>query len=574
MSLPPKEKIKISELNKNKSLIKIPKIKNPFNDPKTNRHIRESNWNNRFIYSKIPNYDSFKDKNVLCNKKYINFINYRKIDNYLSSKSPKNYLLNQTNIDTTNINQKYSNQLLFLNKTRIQTFSAKDKNYSFISKNYLSPLSNNNIDNNNQSLINLKKLWDELEILKPYRNYFNYIYKELETEYKEEIYQKEIQELNRVKLNIKSLKYYIGLRLEIIQEIKELNEKLGKELLNKNNNAKEILLNEISNKIILLREQTINVCQSMKKLKEIIFTINNLDKYDFDILSKKFKFDKNYLIKMKSELNFLKEGFSKYYFNIENDQTPFLLKASDKTKITKEDYFIRVIPLNNEIKNSIIDCIFYIHQELIAYQNIHFNKKDFRRISPIRRKDNEFISNANEALDKQTHRMCITDREKKNKLNGIENDKKAFTYIGNYTGDDKKSKNDLFEKSKNNNKINVNNNNSSNIHNNLMKNINENNKTLIEEDIYENLNQKKENYDKDQIIIDNVIGNEEKKNLNIINKNQTPITNEKKKENQNENNNINITKSNINKSPLNSFNDGNSKLNNNIIENQLLNNTK
>ena len=570
MSLPPKEKIKIPQLNKNKSLIKIPKVKNPFNDPKTKRDIRESNWNNRFIYSKIPNYDSFKDKNVLCNKKYINFINYRKIDNYLSSKSPKNYLLNQTNIDSSNISQKDSNQLFFLNKTRIQTFSAKDKNYSFISKNYLSPLSINNIDYNNQSLINLNKLWDELEILKPYRNYFNYIYKELETEYKEELYQKEIQELNRVKLNIKSLKYYIGLRLEIIQEIKELNEKLGKELLNKNNNAKEILLNEISNKIILLREQTINVCQTMKKLKEIIFTINNLDKYDFDILSKKFKFDKNYLIKMKSELNFLREGFSKYYFNIENDQTPFLLKASDKTKITKEDYFIRVIPLNNEVKNSIIDCIFYIHQELIAYQNINFNKKDFRRISPIRRKGNEFISNAHETFDMQTHRECMTDREKQNKLNGIENDMKKYTPIESYTRDDKKTKNDLYEKNKHKNIININNNNSSNIHNNLMKNINENNKALIEEDIYESLNKKKENYDKDQIATDNIIGNEEKNNLNIIDKNKSSIINEKKEEIQNDN--INIT--NINKSPLTSFDDGNNKLNNNIIENQLLNTTK
>ena len=37
---------------------------NPFNS--VNR-LREKMWNDRFIYDKIPNYDSFKDKNVLIN---------------------------------------------------------------------------------------------------------------------------------------------------------------------------------------------------------------------------------------------------------------------------------------------------------------------------------------------------------------------------------------------------------------------------------------------------------------------------------------------------------------------------
>ena len=71
-------------------------------------------------------------------------------------------------------------------------------------------------------------------------------------------------------------------------EIKDLNNKLEQELLNKNNNAKEVILNQISDKIISLREHTIRICKNMRKLKFFIFSINTLGKYDLDIISKNF----------------------------------------------------------------------------------------------------------------------------------------------------------------------------------------------------------------------------------------------------------------------------------------------
>ena len=544
-----KEKIKNQHFsNKTKSLIKTHKIKLPLKDISITKSLRESKWNNRFIYNKIPNYDSFKDKNVFYNRKFKTFNIYKKIYPYLNTKSPRNNSLSQINNDNSVIKkEKYNRPTLSSNK---KTIYAKDKNFSFISKNSFSPLAKHCIDIDNPSLIYLKKLWDELEVLKPYRNFFNYIYKELDSEYKEELYQKEIQELNKVKINIKTLKYHIALRRELIQEIKNLNEQLGKELMNKNNNSKELLLNEISNKIINLREQTIKVCQSMKKLKESLFTINNLGKYDLDLLSKKFQFDKNYIIKMKSELNFLREGFSKYYFNIENDQTPFLLKASDKSKINKEDYFIRVIPLNDELKNEIIDCIFYIHQELIAYQSINLNRKNFRCISPIKlkvgkiKKTNEDISSS--YYDKEN----LSERDKTVKINGIDNNNLSYQGIESYN----KTKDDDFEKKRKANGYNT----SFYFHNKLKKNVQDKIKSLIEEDTYENA-KKKENYEKDQSYIN--IGSESK---NYFDKNQSSIIiNEKK--NQNDSSEINI------KSPFKPTEDDKIKSNNKIIENQILN---
>ena len=551
-----KEKIKSKHFSsKNKTLIKTNKIRLPLKDSRIAKSMRESKWNNRFIYSKIPNYDALKDKNVIYSKNFSNYFNFKKIDHYLNSKSTKNYSLNQTNLE--NIGSKKENYYSPKNEMNKKNMSARNT-FSLGSKNYLSPIQKHCINIDNPSLINLKKLWDELEVLKPYRNYFNYIYKELETEYKEELYQKEIQELNKVKINIKALKYHIALRLEIIEEIKLLNDKLGKELLNKNNNSKELLLNQISDKIIILREQTIKVCQSMKKLKECLFTINNLDKYDLDLISKKYKFDKNYIIKMKSELNFLKEGFTKYYFNIENDQTPFLLKASDKNQINKQDYFIRVIPINDEVKKEIIDCIFYVHQEFIAYQTINYHKKDFKRISPIRMKEGDLNHNIKKQNNNEDANTTIsnpgwfTDREKKIKINGLDINNKNNKTIEGYI------KNDIFE---NNQKLNGNNTNI-NIHNNVRKNMNEKIRALIEEDdTYPNLN-KKENYDKDQFASDNYIGNESK---TYMDKNQSSIIiKEKKNENESKVVNNNIF-------PFTTTEEENIKTNNKITDNQIIN---
>lgn len=52
--------IQNNALNKNVHIKKIKRVKSV-------NAIREKNWDDRFIYNKIPQYNSFKDKNVLIN---------------------------------------------------------------------------------------------------------------------------------------------------------------------------------------------------------------------------------------------------------------------------------------------------------------------------------------------------------------------------------------------------------------------------------------------------------------------------------------------------------------------------
>ncbi len=415
------------------------KFRKKYKRVKSVNAIREKQWDDRFIYDKIPNYDSSNDKNVLINIKSKCNSSRKKLGkinrgNPLSFKDNSLYLYRPLSNKTTilypmkngknviktisakarDLNFKANNASVNADSfKKLMVLESNIKNLDLHNLNINSSDKNNNNNFSNINLINLNniiKLWDELYVINNYRKLFCVIYKELDDEDKEELYQKETNELISLKNDIFTLKKNIEQRLSTINEIYELNTQLNTEIINNENKSNDNIINEISNKIQQLREHTVKVCKSMKKLKLELFVVKNLDKYDIKIIAEKFNFDQNYLIKMKGELNFLRDGFAKYYFNINNDQTPFLLKASEPSKIGNDkDPFVHIIPLNKELKKEINECSYYIYQELIAYQNEKYNNKILRCISPLKR---IILKNNEEDL-----KLINGKEEKENKLN-------------------------------------------------------------------------------------------------------------------------------------------------------------
>ena len=395
---------------------------------------KEQGWNNRFTNYKIPNYDSFKDKNVKLYTKILynpnNNINkkFHIVKNYSSQNIPQfpiknnnnylqrsksndcfNYLINNDNkarkIKIKNLSARNGNftQLQIINNPSITIYNNKT--------NLNSPNSNLEIDFSrfDDNFKELFKKWDELYVSLKYRKSFYFLYNE--TDNKENFFLEENEELSKMISLINSLKNNINLRINILSELFYLNQCLSKVLLNNNKNEKEKILNMISKKIEKMREYTVNICINMKKIKKIIFKVDMLQKYDLNLISEKYGFDKNYLLKMKQELNFLKNGFIKYFFNIQEDQTPFLLKCSETNK-NKKDSMIRIVPLNNEQQKIIMKCLFYIYQELIAYQNIRKTKNNSRSISPL--KQNIYITKFESNKISKEDEKIKTNKDKKN----------------------------------------------------------------------------------------------------------------------------------------------------------------
>ena len=292
----------------------------------------------------------------------------------------------------------------------------------------------NNSTDNNINYENLKnipsyselcEIWNDFDVLESYRNLFYMVLNKLNEEEKEELCNKEIKELNDLKNHINSLLKEIQTRKKILNQLNQLNKSLEEIILSEEKIIDEDILRKVSDNITNLRIHSVNIVHRMKKIKAEIAQGCLFGKYDINLIALKFGFDKNYIVKMKEEMKFLKEGYIRHYFNISNDMTPFLLKASEQNSNTNgepNEPNMRVVPISNELKDNIKQCNYYIYQELIYLQNNKtHNIISGKRFGSFDYKDtNKYSSKKNEINLKATNFKDINQNDNYNKSNIIQ----------------------------------------------------------------------------------------------------------------------------------------------------------
>ncbi len=369
--------------------------------PKDTRRIQlisnPKHFNKRYINPQKYGFYRLRSKDDINQKK----INDTNTNTNKNKNSTKDSTLNKTiylQNSYIKMNRRRTNEILnnFSMNKRIGfmtgSFTSKNKSYIpnfVINKEQGDDIRNTSMTNtiyDDKRIRNIINLWNELEVMEPFRNYFLFIYKELDVEEQRIFYQNEINELIQLKNDIKSLTFNIELRIGFIKILSELNNELNQEInLNKNKNVDKFVINEMIKKLKDLTMQTVNIVKYMQKIKSVINLAPNLGKYNIDIIAQKFNFDKNYIIKMKLETNFLNEGNAKKIFNIKNDQSPFFIKIKTKDNNSNDNKTNYNISLDDKVINDIKECNYYIYKELIAYENEQFEKNRFRIISPIRK---------------------------------------------------------------------------------------------------------------------------------------------------------------------------------------------
>jgi hypothetical protein len=358
---------------------------------------------NRFIYNKFLNKIKIKNLSISTIKK----------KNQSNSKCKINHSNDFNkfkNANTKNYSQNYANKKKITFNNRIFTRIYREENKKVNNHVSLMTVKNENktIYKNKKDDISYKEilnLWDKLFIDITYRKIFNELLSKLEQEDKNKLILNEYNELNDLLNELHVLLYNIKLRKEIINKLQQINKDLKLIFNSERKEPNNFLVKNMSNYIEKLRKATINICFAMKKIKNKVMNGNLTEKYNIDIISQNYNFDKNYLIKMKEEMKFLREGNARFFFKISEDRSPFLIKASEEDENSKNDPFICIVPMNEVIKLKIEKCNYIIYQELIAYQNKDLNNNIYRPISPPNNHNKDLLAGSKSLIEKKNKIM-------------------------------------------------------------------------------------------------------------------------------------------------------------------------
>jgi len=417
----------------------------------TNSNFRrlENKWNERFFIEKIPNYDSFRDKNFLN----LNLIKekLRKEEMQLKGfrKKIKKSKTNSSHITLESRPIKTLNTPLLISNTeneKIDLFSLKFNNNipltingnnntirtEYNQQNILNRMYTNLYDlktnkteqktrilrmNNSfqEEMNELKDSWKSLGVTTEYQiNFWKLLSKYTNKEIIDRYISYEKKDLIQLKTEIEKLKKEIQKRENDLDKLRKIdivykeNENMynyyknnesneeNEEKLNKYKDNKIIIENDIENLLKSLRLHTINTVCLFSKFRNQYNYYFTSGKIDINQMSNENKFDYTYLAKVKSDTNFLIDTslVSLYNFsNFEND--PFFLSLL-KTTEGNDEY--KYLTATEDTLNTINQCMYIIDQEEMIYK---INQKKFEETKPTFVKINQNLFATN--LKKEIH---------------------------------------------------------------------------------------------------------------------------------------------------------------------------
>ena len=281
---------------------------------------KEKGWNERFYPGQIPKYTR---------------------EGAIKPKPETRYQIQSQPIDPSKLPQIHSSRQL----------SRKDTNEELF----------------NEELSLIQNMWDDLGVCAPYRNVFESHARTLNEVERKEFFAFENASLKRFRDNLLKLSKEISNREKAIEKLKKFDEIVSTTFPDGNEKLDESFMNDIIQVIKAIRIHSINIVNHITKIREISSYNQTKGKINIDKINKAYLFDRNYLIKMKFDVDFFKQSPIRKYFEIKNvELDTFLLNisssqnSSDPNKLT--------IPMTEDIMKAIRQCQFIITQDMLFYQ--------------------------------------------------------------------------------------------------------------------------------------------------------------------------------------------------------------
>jgi len=495
---------------------------------------KEKNWNQRFVLDKIPKFNAYNDVNYIslgllkskiryeerikreeANSKYAGRIYSAHYKPKSSARMKKGNIFNQKSLSIINRNRDLSMRISLNQKAKNKTsntlnhylyqgtLTAQNFAGSYIF-NYTPDYKNKDINKNLRKIICqddpevaeeydlVNDLWEKLGVTESYVDNFNFILN-TKSNNREAILQmlngekkqmrkfrvelmKVISEIAKRDNKIKDLKQFIN----AYSQVKEMNKKNKMKQDNENEGElrtknvgevnKELIENDIHECLKSLRLRTINTVNLIRKFNSSYSSLFN-SKINLKYIRNKYGFDDKYLLKIKNDLDFLKDSeINTLYHFSEKGGDPFLLYISDKCADPTDFEKFKILPISNDILAIIRTYMFSLEEEDIF---LKIKNQKFQYQSP-----NQFFKSNNIPEDN------ITGNNINNDLNNTNNNMVINSY--------NTKKNNTNNNITNNNLNNISNNNEKDVKK-IISNINNANSPNAEEkydDLHLNLNKK------------------------------------------------------------------------------------
>ena len=232
-------------------------------------------------------------------------------------------------------------------------------------RNKTSYFKNSDLKEEDELFSEIELLWDELGITDEYQDQFElYLGTIFNSEAKNKFLIIEKNNLNKTKeLLIKLLKEKKN-RLKNIELLKQLNNTLKLNNINGELRIGKDTIKRVVDCIKAIRLNSVNVINNIIKVRESLSCFSIEDKINFKILNKNFSFDNNYLLKMNSELSFLKYSeINKIFEKNDPDEIldTFVTIYNNVINHNENEKISNLI--SKEMSNAIDKCRYYIAQD-------------------------------------------------------------------------------------------------------------------------------------------------------------------------------------------------------------------
>ena len=264
-----------------------------------------------------------------------------------------------------------------ISNTLVPNKTTKSKGqFELFVRNKTSYFKNSDLQEENEIFSEIELLWDELGITDEYQDQLElYAGTIVNPDTKNRFLSIEKNNLNKTKEILIKFSKEKKNRLKNIELLKQLSNTIK---LNNNNGELKVskdIIKSVVDCIKAIRINSINVINNIIKIRESLTCYSIEDKVDFDVLFKNFGFDNNYLLKMNSELSFLKYSeINKIFEKNETDENLDTFIAIYNNVISKGENDKISISISKEMYNAIDKCRYYIAQDGFL-NNIKVRKK-------------------------------------------------------------------------------------------------------------------------------------------------------------------------------------------------------